>query len=193
MTKPSDLVKKVYWEHIDRFGEPSQSYRYDNPPTQEGADFPAFIDVIIWVPNEELNITTFATIGMSDKPMKGVDYRAELHMAVEGELDEATSGEMTRFLANLSLYPFSNNTYFDWWHTLPNAGVIPGFTSTQSILLHPAFVANGWDIICTEWAHVKILNVIPITKEEQLISKNQSVKALLDYMQENNISYFKRR
>ncbi len=193
MITPSEIVKNVYREHIEKFGEPAQSFRYDNQSSDNGISYPQFVDVMIWVPDEDVNMTTFATIGMSDKAMKGVDYRVELHLAVEGALDENTTGKLTIFLANLSLYPFMNSTYFDWWHTVPNAGNIPGFPSTQSLLLHPAFVKDGWDLICTDLGHIKIINIVPITKEEQQMSKEKGINALLDYLDENEISYFARR
>jgi hypothetical protein len=44
-----------------------------------------------WKPEVDLNITTYATIGVSDKPMPGVDYRVELHMSVEGKVEEDIS------------------------------------------------------------------------------------------------------
>ncbi|KGD64579.1 hypothetical protein Y5S_02334 [Alcanivorax nanhaiticus] len=138
-------------------------------------------------------MTTFCTIGMSEKPMSGVDHRVELHLSIAEKLSDELVGKLTVFLANLSLYPFMNSTYFDWWHTLPNVGKIPGYASTSSLFMHPAFVENGWDVICAEEAHVKILNVVPITKDEQLISKEKGVNALLDYLSDNEISFFERR
>jgi len=193
MQKPSRIVKKVYKEHIEKFGEPTQSFRYDNPPNNDGITYPPFVDIMVWFPDEDVNITTFATIGMSDRKMKGVEHRVELHMAVEGILDENTIGKLAIFLANLSLYPFMNSTHFDWWHTIPDAGKIPGFISTESLLLHPSFVKDGWDIICTEWGHIKIINVVPITKKDQQLSKEKGINYLLNYLSDNDINYFEPR
>lgn len=194
MQKPSAIVKAVYWEHIRRFGEPSRSLRYDNPPAESpDVIYPPFIDVMVWEPEEDLNMTTFTTIGMCDKPMATVDYRVELHFSVEGPIDEGTTGKIATFLANLSLYPFMNKSYFDWWHTLPNVGAVPGFPSASAVFLHPSFVKNGWDIICTEYGHVKIMNVVPITKEEHALSRENGINGMLDYLEQNGISYFARR
>jgi len=191
--KPTELVKAVYREHIQRFGEPDQSIRYDNPPSNDPDIYPSCIDVMVWPPEEGFNMTTFSTIGMSEKPMDGAEHRVELHLSIAESLSKELTSKITIFLANLSLYPFMNSTYFDWWHTLPNVGSIPGFESTPSILLHPAFVKDGWDLICAEGLHVKILNVIPITKEEHALSKEKSINELLDYLEDNKISYFERR
>lgn len=193
MKKPTELVKAVYRAHIQNFGEPAQSIRYDNPPSYDPDTYPSFIDVMVWPPEEDLNMTTFSTIGMSEKPMNGADFRAELHFAIEGALNKELTSKITIFLANLSIYPFMNSTYFDWWHTLPNVSSIPGFESTTSVLIHPAFMKGGWNSISLKEEHVKILNIIPITKEEQALSKDKGVKYLLDYLEKNEISYFKRR
>lgn len=187
---PSEIVKLVYREHINNYGEPSKSWRFDNPPSGETKSLPSIIDVLVWPPENNIDMTTFATIGMSEKPMSGVNYRAELHFAVEGELDERAINKITIFLANLCMYPFKNSTFFDWWHILPNSGNIPEFPSASSVLLHPAFVKGGWELITTEFGQVKILNVIPITKFEYNLSKENGVNQLLDYLDDNKISYF---
>jgi hypothetical protein len=193
MKRPTELVKAVYREHIERFGEPEKSIRYDSPPSNDTDIYPSFIDVMVWPPEEDLIMTTFSTIGMSEKPMVGAEHRVELHFSIAEKLNEDLIGKITIFLANLSLYPFMNSTYFDWWHTLPNVGQIPGYESTTSLLLHPAFVKDGWDIICKEGTNVKILNVVPITKEEQVLSKEKGINDLIDYLYDNEISYFDRR
>ncbi len=193
MKKPTEIVKSVYHEHIAKFGEPSRSYRYENTPSNESIVYPSHVDVMVWDPEEDFLMTTLCTIGMSAQPMNGVDYRVELHMSIAEEMDEELVGELTVFLANLSLYPFMYSTFFDWWHTLPNVGNIPGYSEPRSLLLHPAFVKDGWDLMCTAGTHVKILNVIPITNDEQTLSKEKGVEALINYLFENEISYFDRR
>ncbi len=120
MRKPSEVVKAVYHEHIHNFGEPAESIRYEDPPNKDTVSYPAFIDVMVWPPEQDLNITTYATIGMSDKEMSEPNSRAELHFGIEGCLDKETSAKITIFLANLSLYPFMNKTFFDWWHVIPS-------------------------------------------------------------------------
>ncbi len=52
---------------------------------------------------------------------------------------------------------------------------------------------GGWNSIRIKEEHVKILNIIPITKEEQALSKDKGIEGLLNYLKENEISYFKRR
>lgn len=190
MGKPSKIVKAVYHEHISHFGEPAQMIRYDDPPATDGALYPELVDVMVWPPEEDLDMTTYATIGMSEMEMNGPNTRAELHMALEGEVDKETSGKITMFLANLSLYPFINNTFFDWWHVIPETGPIPHFKGMHSVLLYPAFVENGWQTICIDGLHVKILNVVPITPAELSLYRNGGIDELLKYFDRSEINLF---
>ena len=190
MKKPSALVKAVYHEHIARFGEPAQSIRYEDPPLDASIAVPAFVDVMVWPADEELNITTFATIGMCDLEMPQSDQRAELHFSVEGDANPQTTAEITRFLANLALYPFINHLHLDWWHVIPNAGHIPHFTGMNSLLLHPAFVEGGWQHICHDGESVKILNVVPITSQELQQYRSSGMESLLQYFEQQDINLF---
>lgn len=188
MKKPSSLVKAVYHEHIARFGEPAQSIRYEDPPVQ--VPVPGFVDVMVWPADEEVDITTFATIGMSDLEMSSPGSRAELHFSLQGSVDSETTSQITRFLANLSLYPFINQTWLDWWHVIPNAGQIPHFTGMHSVLIHPAFVQDGWDHIHIDQQHVKILNIVPITAHELKLYRTEGMDKLLQYWEQNDIQLF---
>lgn len=190
MNIPTSIVAQVYREHIDKFGDPFRSVRYENPPSDSDDIYPSFIDVMIWSPDDEVNITTFSTIGMSEKKMRGADHRAELHFSVEGLLNDELMSQITLFMANVSLYPFMNDSYFDWGHTLPNIDSVPGFPAARSLLFHPAFMEEGWDLIATDEADVKIINIIPITKDEHVLSKEKGINAMLDYMDEQGISFF---
>ena len=190
MKQPSTLIKAVYQEHIARFGEPAQSVRYEDPPIDPSIAVPAFIDVMIWPADEELNISTFATIGMSDAEMSESGLRVELHFSLEGEVEPETTNKITLFLANLSLYPFVNRSYLDWWHVIPEAGSIPHFTGMHSLLLHPAFVDGGWNHVCHKTQSVKILNVVPITAKELALYRSAGIEGLQQYFEQQDINIF---
>ncbi|MDL5038067.1 suppressor of fused domain protein [Comamonas resistens] len=190
MKKPSALVKAVYREHIARFGEPAQSIRYEDAPVGSSTAVPAFVDVMVWPADEELDITSFATIGMSDQEMARPGGRAELHFSLEGNVDPQTMGRITLFLANLSLYPFINHSHLDWWHVIPEAGHIPHFADMRSVLIHPAFVDDGWSHICHEAQCVKILNVVPITRPELEVYRASGIACLRQYFEQREINLF---
>jgi len=190
MIRPSERVKRVYHKHIEYFGEPSLSIRYDHPPGSKANEYPPFVDIMVWPPEPEVEMTTFASIGMSDKLIPDAEYSVELHFSQQGVLSEETIEKTTIFLANLSLYPFMNSLRIDWWHVLANPGIIPGFSNSTSLMFHPSFVENGWDSICTDTVHVKILNVVPITNKERLVLVEQGRAAFQKYLYENEINLF---
>jgi hypothetical protein len=169
------ILREVYREYLAHFGEPAHSIVYDDGKVPEG--YPSRVDVFVWEPDEECEMCTFATIGMSAVPLPKAKHRAELHFAVRRALGMEEIGEVTRFLANLAMYPFQTGEPLNWWHTLSNPGKIPLYTSTGCLLLHPRFAGNGWDRIETDEACVHFLNVVPITREEKDL---RQISAILD-------------
>jgi hypothetical protein len=190
----SQIVKTVYNEYISYFGEPDLSTRFGgNEPEKEESHLPGIIDVFVWLADEEVDITTFATIGMSDKPMKGTNFRAELHFSIRGTLTENEISTVSVFMANVAVYPFIQDVYFDWLQLLSNPGEIPCFDKATSLLFHPAFVENGWDKINTDEQDVKILNLVPITEDERILMKQEGFGALARHFEQSNIDLFERR
>lgn len=173
------ILRKVYDEHIDHFGEPSESITFEDGKLIDG--FPPRIDVLIWHADDQCDMTTFSTIGMAVAPLAKASYRAELHFSVRRTLSREETNHVARFLANLAMYPFQVGEPVDWWHTLSNPGNIPLFKTAQCVLFHPRFVKDGWDSISTDEGEVHILNVIPITREEKDLRK---VSAIQDRLEE---------
>ncbi len=165
----SPILQKVYHEHIEHFGEPSSSTFFDDAKQTEG--FPNRVDVFVWDADSKCDMTTFSTIGMAALPLPKASHRAELHFAVRRSLGRKETRDVSRFLANLAMYPFQIGEPLDWWHTLSDPGDIPLFETTKCVLLHPRFVEDGWDSIATDEREVHILNVVPITREEKDLRK----------------------
>ena len=157
----SPIVRRVYREHIDRLGEPDRSIVYEDHDER-----PSRIEIFVWHASPERDVTIFSTIGMAAAPMSGASHRAELHFVIrrERQLDPATVGETSTFLANLAIYPFVNKTFFDWFHKV--RGPVPLFPGAAGVLFHPRFVETGWDTIEFDGVPVKILNVVPISQDE---------------------------
>ncbi len=181
----SPIVKQVYREHIERFGEPDRSIVYEDHGAPEGR--PARIDVFVWEASAEIDVTTFATIGMAASPMPGAAHRAELHFSIRCRANSASVDEISMFLANLAIHPFLNATFFDWWHKVRDPGPIPLFGSATAVLFHPKFVELGWDTIELDGGSVKILNVVPITPDEYQI---HPLSDLLDHWADVGIDLF---
>jgi hypothetical protein len=181
----SPIIKQVYREHIEHFGEPDRSIVYEDHDAPDGR--PARIDVFVWQASAEVDITTFATIGMAASPMAGADHRAELHFSIRCRPDSTSVGEISKFLANLAIHPFLNATFFDWWHKIRDPGPTPLFGSATAVLFHPRFVEAGWDTIGLDGVSVRILNVVPITPDEYQM---RPLSHMLDHWAEVGIDLF---
>lgn len=173
---PSTIVKTVYDEHIRNYGEPDESFVFEDPEPASGV--PGRIDILVWNSDDKCDMATLSTIGMSDKPMKGANHRAELHFAIRKKLTKEEMGKLAHFMANLALHPFLTDSCFDWWHTIADPGNIPLFNRAVGVWLHPPFVPRGWARIKDESTEIRILNIIPVTKEEMDIKNiKQRLKA----------------
>jgi hypothetical protein len=181
----SPLIRQVYREHLERFGEPDDAVTYEDDEQSYGR--PTRIDVVAWRRSAEVDVTTFSTIGMSAFPMPGAGHRAELHFTIRRDVDRETVSDISKFLANLALHPFLNTTFFDWWHKLNYACQIPLFRGATAVLFHPRFVKSGWDMIKFNGVLVKILNVVPITADEYSIDH---VTDLINLWRKTDIDLF---
>jgi len=174
---PSTIVKTVYDEHIRNYGEPDESFVFEDPEPALGV--PGRIDIMAWNTDDPNDRPTLSTIGMSDKPMKGANHRAELHFAIRKQLTKEERKKLGQFLSNLALYPFLTNSYFDWWHTISDPGNIPFFHRAIGVWFLPPFVPQGLARIKVESTEIRILNVVPVTKEEMdLKNIKQRLQAL---------------
>jgi hypothetical protein len=184
----SPIIRQVYREHIEHFGEPGDSIVYKDPNAPP--DRPNRIDIFVWRASADTDITTLSTIGMAATPMHGAEHRTELHFSIRRALDRGTIGAASKFLANLAIHPFLNAEFFDWWHRVLHPGPIPLFTEATAVLFHPRFVAAGWDTIEFDGTLVKILNVVPLTPNEY---EMRPVSRLLSHWAEIGIDVFEPR
>lgn len=163
--EPPPIALHVYQEHIKRFGEPDDGWVFDQSTAKQPAPahFPRRIDVFVWNPTPELDITSFTTMGMCTQPMTEAEHRAELHFAVRKRLSDKETHACAWFLANLAMYPFHQQTHFDWWHKIRHPGTIPEFPHAAGVWLHARFAKDGWDRIEYQETTIKLLNVIPIS------------------------------
>jgi hypothetical protein len=159
----SPLIRQVYREHLERFGEPDDSVTYQDGEETYGR--PTRIDIVAWRRSAEVDVTTFSTIGMAALPMPGAGHRAELHFTIRRDVDHAAANAIAQCLANLAIPPFLNDTFFDWWYKRRYPDQIPLFKGATAVLFHPGS-SSHWDMIKFNGVLVKILNVVPITADE---------------------------
>ncbi|MBX7150998.1 suppressor of fused domain protein [bacterium] len=190
--EPSELMRFVFDEHVAHYGEPDIHFRFDshsaiNKPVLD------YLDIFVWRPTIEIPMTTFSTMGMAEKAMNGCPHRCEIHWTIRGSLSEQSESDVATFLANIATWPFLKNNYFDYWHLLPDVGLIPQFSNCESVIFHPAFKKGGWDQLMYNDLTVKLLNLIPITTAEKKLSIEAGIGVLLDRMYDQGVDIFKDR
>lgn len=187
------IIRYVYEEHLSHFGEPDGSIMFNDPPPPPGSGWPERIDVLHWLDTDDLDIVTFATIGMADRPMNGCDFRCELHFSIRAKAETLNLNKISHFCACMALYPFMYQTHFDWAHLIENPGKIPYFPNCISLLLHPAFIEDGWDSMDFNGTKIKIMNLIPITQDEVNYRKENGPFSIFDYFFEHQTDMFVNR
>lgn len=183
-----ELPRAVSRAALERFGEPSRTFTYDAraarvvPPHDH-------LEVMVWHPTDELEMTTLMTIGMSALALPTARHRVELVFSVGRAVSEQEERACSSFLANMAGYPWDHQCALDFWHRLRNPGPIPCFPRCQAIIFHPRFVADGWDTVEHEGDAVRLLHAIPLTNDEATLA-GDSVPALLDYLRREHINIF---
>jgi len=188
---PSAIAGAMFDEIVERFGDPSRTWRFEAPP--DARDVPDAIDVFAWDATPQVRITNLATVGMCDRPMVGAGHRAELHFAVRGELGAPDLERAAALLADLAAFPFLTGRALDWWHTIARFGPFPGYSGCSAVLLHPAFAHGGWDRVDSGGVVVRILNVVPITDDEMATARERGVGALMERFARDDVDLLRDR
>jgi hypothetical protein len=185
------LVRAVRQATLDRFGPPDSTHSFDGRAPSNPGPLPR-IDVLVWRPDGDADMTTFCSVGMSARRMSG-GSRAEVHFTIRAALSAREERAAACFVANAACYPFDHDRALGWWHLISQPGAIPGYPSCSALLLHPRFVPDGWDRVRRGRAEVKLLNLVPITAEERLVVKERGADALLDLWAERAVDVFRDR
>jgi hypothetical protein len=185
--EPSELLRRVFDEHTQHYGDPDMHYPFESEKSVFGR-----LDVFTWHPHDAIPMTTFTTIGMADHIMNGCDHRCEIHLTMRKKLPEEEESEAAACLANLAAFPFLKKTFFDYWHIVPGLR-IPGFAKCPFGLFHPALTKDGWDTIALGNLKIKILNLIPITIQENGMAIQSGVNKMLDDLYAHHVDIFSDR
>jgi len=186
---PSARMKRLYHSLIHRWGEPNDLIVFE----REKAAVPGALEEIhisIWDPDADCDVTSFFSLGMSEKSMNGADYLAEVTLGCRGILEPDTRSMITALLANIVEYPFTYDLKLDWWERIRNPGPIPGFPSCTQLLVAPDLTDGTFDFFPSPDEDVKVLRIIPITPREGHVLKDHGCDAFLDYWAENEIDIF---
>ncbi len=188
----SPIVRKMYHQTLERFGEPDGSIAFYDPPPPNDS-WPQRIDVLYWKDTEDLDITTFSTIGMCDRPMRHAEHRCELHFSIRGRAETINMQKVSAFCANLAVYPFAHETFFDWAQLIKAPGDIPCFPSCRYLMLHPAFVKDGWDQVVIDGTKILIMNLVPLNESEVQYRAKHGPFSIFDYIVERQLDIFSDR
>ncbi|OJT20829.1 hypothetical protein BO221_28395 [Archangium sp. Cb G35] len=187
---PPPIVRAVYEAHVKDYGEPDARLVFDASTSATGTPPLSRTEVCIWRANDEVDVTSFLTVGMAERPMPGkAGLRAELHWGIRASLSEDEEHRAARFLANLACYPWQIEVTLDWWHTVVDPGSIPLFPHCSSVLFHPAFVETGLDCIQHEGQTVHILFVVPITRHERELVR-RGARELIGHWDQEGVDVF---
>ena len=176
----------MYRETIDHFGEPDHVITFDEPQRPDRNPLER-IDVLVWEDDEDLDVTTFATIGMCAHPLAGAAHRCELHFAARRPASEMDLNKVALFCAGLAACPFADATYYDWGHAIINPGRIPYFPNCCALILSPGFGKELWDETEFEGTAIRIMNLVPITRRELEYGHPHDRTPIFDYLADNEI------
>src|SRR5262245_15940344 len=91
-SRPTAKMVRLYHAISERLGEePPEMWVYPpgewQPlPDQPVANGPSLKHVMVWPADDQVEVSTFQTLGMSERSMPDADYGAELHMGVRAFL-----------------------------------------------------------------------------------------------------------
>lgn len=182
--RPTPRMLRLYHRYADLLGEPADVWVFDPSELDDPPPTLTYKNVAVWPADDDCEVTTFLTLGMSDRLMPGTDYRTELHMGVRANLDKRQRQAVAGFLANLTEYPFEYARGLDWWHVLANPGRIPEFPGCRHLIFHPRLTDAGFDTVGDPEGEVKLLAVVPITPLERHLAVDHNKDALLDHWAE---------
>jgi hypothetical protein len=189
-TEPTSRMKRLYHYLVEhRWGEPADLIVFDGT----GAQTPGALDVVhvaIWDAGGDCDVTTFASLGMSEQAQPGADYRVELTLGYRGPLPPEVRRQLVTFVANVTEYPFMHRRKLDWWERLANPGAIPGFPDCTQVLLAPMFGADEFRTFPEPDSDVKLLAMVPITPHENHILADHGSTAFLDYCEREGVDIF---
>ncbi len=186
--RPTPRMARLYRRLCGRYGEePKDLWVYDPAEYDDPPPHLTLKHVMVWPAGRGCDVTSFQTLGMSDRPMPGADYSAELHMGVRARLRKAERERVARWLTNVAEYPFHHGRTLDWWHVMSNPGAIPHFPNCPHVILHPRLTGEGIDTIRDRGGLIKLLYVVPITPLERHLAVEHGKDALRDYWAERGI------
>jgi tetratricopeptide (TPR) repeat protein len=194
-TRPSAKMIRLYHRFSELCGgEPEDLWVFD--PLEFEKPAPPFLGlthVMAWPADKDCDVTSFLSLGMSDRRMVGADYCCEVQFAIRAPLTEQQRLEVARRVADVCAYPFQFDRKLDWWEVILDPGRLPGFQGCKHLLLHPRLGPKGFDLVEDPEGIVKVLYLVPITPLERRLLVEHGRCALQEYLANNDIDILKDR
>jgi Suppressor of fused protein (SUFU) len=161
------VLRDVFNAHRAAWGEEATGYVFENGPGPVRR-----LDVLVYRPTADVDLTSFVTVGMAVEPMPaapgpGGGGRAELQLSRQGRLDEAGEHAVAAQLANLAVYPWATGQQMNWGHVVGLGREFSAFPGCRAAFLSGPLSSTGRDYIDTTSGPVRIINVVPITDAER--------------------------
>ena len=122
--------------------------------------------------DEENDMRDFFTFGMgaakTDAPIE-IFERMELimHTSLDTSLESKNGREALSFLVGLSKYPFRNNTWFGWGHTVDVPKYFDDAFGYQFVLLAPTYLSFSPYDTTNDVETVIFSEIVPIYEDER--------------------------
>jgi hypothetical protein len=157
----SPVLRDVFSAHRAAFGEEDHGYLFEHGPPPIDR-----LDVLVYRPAGNLDLTTFTTIGMATAPDPGGN-RSELQFSRRGRLNADDESAVAGQLANLAVHPFSTGASFGWGQLIGLGHDFPTFPGRPAVFLSGPLTNTGRDYLATSEGQVRVINVIPVSEAER--------------------------
>jgi hypothetical protein len=189
---PTDRMIRIYHHLVDHMGEATNIIEFDETAAGGSSHLP-FVHVAIWDAKSDDDLTILHTLGMSEKYMNSADYLAELCWHIRGKISEDDKHNCSRFMANLTEYPFVYDLKLDWWGHLVDPGKMPMFPGCKTLLLAPALSEIALEPFPSPGSEVKTLHIYPITDLETHVVAEHGREEFSKFIEERRIDLFSDR
>jgi len=154
---------------------------------------------IYWVkPNDNINYNLLLTNGISSMPLEtpNKSFSKYIELCVLLPPDWISDNDWAQpeknwpltLLPKLGRYPFQNNTWLGFGHTLETGGKLPGTDFEGIMLLNSVSINNEFMNIKYGDNNIKVLMIFPLYIEELNFARNNDSLKLLELIDKANIN-----
>lgn len=153
---------------------------------------PVHVDIYTFPPTDERPYYTLVTGGMSDL-RQNIPSRYD-SLAKRAEIITYTrepQGWIYNVLKGLAESPFDHDTFFHWYHNVPNGKPMTAVPSllTAYLFLPPYLEVEDFSPMIVDGDETDFLMMVPITDSELKFIREHRVNAMLDVFDKHDFDY----